>query len=101
MKLLTIFLLLSFSSYSQTDKLLHFSAGYGISTVVTGVTNKHAVWYGIGSSVVIGAGKEIYDIKNGVVDGMDFVATVVGGVVGSYVIYGVKKLHVKRSKLKL
>lgn len=100
MKTLLI-LLLSFNIHSQTDKLLHFSAGYGTSTIVTGVANKHAVWYGIGSSVIIGAGKEIYDIKHGTVDGMDFVATVIGGVVGSYVIYGVKKLHIKRNKLLL
>lgn len=100
MKIL-IFLLIATKLFSQQDKILHFSVGCGISTVVTGVTDKHAVWYGIGSSVIIGAGKEIYDIKHGNPDAKDFIATTIGGVVGSCVIYGIKRLQIKRTKLYL
>lgn len=103
MKTLAIFLLLTFqlNSQIQQDKLLHFSAGYGCATVVTGITNKHAVLYGIVSSVLIGGTKEIYDIKYGKPDVNDFIATAIGGVVGSCVIYGVKRITIKRNKLLL
>lgn len=82
MKIL-IFLLIALNSFSQQDKLIHFSAGYGCATIVTGLTDKHAVLCGIGLTCVIGASKEIYDIKHGTPDVKDFISTAIGGVVGS------------------
>ena len=75
----------------KADKLLHFIAGLLIAEVVAGAFSHFARLYaliiGLVASVVAGYLKEMWDSKhNGVVSDKDFVATVIGGSVGTLVM---------------
>jgi len=83
------------------DKQMHFMAGVGISYVSADLMrNKNRfsdfdrVAVPIFASVIIGAGKEVYDLhsKKGNPSMHDFGYTVIGGVIGSFAKYGIDKL---------
>jgi len=94
MKMLALFLLVPALSFGQTetnipvDKQLHYLAGSTISGLTYGVVmnitenKKKAFIYSLITPVVIGFFKEVYDSQkpNGVFDGKDFGATVLGGL---------------------
>jgi len=70
------------------DKLLHFVAGSICATYVYLITLNLTL--AIGASVILGAGKEIYDSRgHGTVEVLDAVATVAGGIVGVILIKAV------------
>ena len=87
-----IILLISFNGYSQqVDKVAHFGVGYVASATTSALMSKQTPWkniaIGIGSSVVLGTAKELYDYnKKGVFNYKDLGATVLGGVLGSVTI---------------
>lgn len=110
MKKLCILLvvLISTASYSQKiarDKQLHLGAGFLVGawgTLIPEDKNLKPILYGIGASVVAGAGKELVDMGGfGKPDIKDFGATVIGGVVSVGIITGVKAIikHHKRHKI--
>ena len=73
----------SFLSYGQIaqDKLYHFSAG-----VITEYTGQK-LQYPIGTSFLVGFGKETFDyIDNGNFDAKDLLATTVGGLAITLII---------------
>ncbi|MDD2300855.1 MAG: hypothetical protein PHU69_14625 [Fermentimonas sp.] len=63
------------------DKLYHLVAGFVIS-IVFGLINPVL---GLALAVIAGVGKEIYDkkIKKSVIDPLDAISTVLGGVLGT------------------
>ena len=85
-------MLISFNGYSQqVDKVAHFGVGYVASATTSALMSKQTPWkniaIGIGSSVVLGTAKELYDYnKKGVFNYKDLGATVLGGVLGSVTI---------------
>ena len=87
-----IILLISFQGYSQqVDKVAHFGVGYIATATTSALMSKQTPWknlaIGIGSSVVLGTAKELYDYnKKGVFNYKDLGATVLGGVLGSVTI---------------
>jgi len=69
------------------DKIYHFIAGLTIALLF----GLYSPFVGLCMAIVVAAGKEVYDYinqDNHTSDGADFVATVVGGLVG-YVTVGV------------
>jgi len=62
------------------DKIYHFIAGFIIS-LIFGFINPV---FGLALAIIAGVGKEIYDkkIKKSVIDPLDVIATVVGGILG-------------------
>ena len=62
------------------DKIYHLVVGFAIS-LIFGFINPVL---GLALAIIAGVGKEIYDkkIKNSVIDPLDVIATVVGGVLG-------------------
>jgi hypothetical protein len=80
------------------DKLRHFSAGYVAGNLTTGALQilipkdqrnrkLYAFLGGLGASVVIGVGKEYWDsLGHGQVEFKDALATIAGGVSGSFTI---------------
>ena len=78
-------------SHLKSDKLLHFIAGLLIAEVTAGAlshwTKLYSLIIGLVASVVAGWLKEWWDSKHGgVVSDKDFVATVIGGSVGTLVM---------------
>ena len=72
----------------NADKLLHFIAGLIVAEVVTGVLSHFARLYamivGLVASVVAGYLKELWDRNHGGVSSdKDFLATIIGGSVGT------------------
>ena len=63
------------------DKIYHLVAGFIIS-LIFGLINPVL---GLALAIIAGVGKEIYDkkIKKSVIDPLDIIATVVGGVLGT------------------
>lgn len=63
----------------QTDKILHFLAGLSITAIVTLYA---PLWAAILSCLIVGIGKEVYDlkIKHTKFDSMDLFVTVLGAV---------------------
>ncbi len=63
------------------DKIYHLVAGFIIS-LIFGLINPVL---GLALAIIAGVGKEIYDkkIKKSVIDPLDVIATVVGGVLGT------------------
>ena len=111
MKALVTFFLLFFivnsTSHAQfisTDDQLHFGAGAFISgatyaVVYSATKNKRkAFWYGLGTSVLAGLGKELYDgtQENNKFDTGELVATTLGGFTAGFTI----NLFVGKSKNK-
>lgn len=96
MKMLTVILALSFTSFCNAqfiseDDALHFGAGFLISggtyTFVYSKTKnkKKAFWYSFAASTLVGLSKEIYDgyIIDGRFDTGELVATSLGGLTAS------------------
>ena len=75
-----------------TDKQLHISATYIISSTTTTYvfhkTNnkKKAIWIGFATGMTIGIAKEIYDIKHGNSEYGDILADIVGSSMGCFII---------------
>ena len=86
-------LLITLNCYSQTDKALHFSAGFvfsGISSL--GKQKNEKIIIGVTSAFAIGVAKELYDKKRGgKVDYNDIWFTATGGLVGSVIFTYVTK----------
>ena len=63
------------------DKIYHLVAGFIIS-LIFGLINPVL---GLALAIIAGVGKEIYDkkIKKSVIDPLDVIATVVGGILGT------------------
>lgn len=63
------------------DKIYHLVAGFIIS-LIFGLINPVL---GLALAIIAGVGKEIYDkkIKKSVIDPLDVIATVVGGILGA------------------
>ena len=63
------------------DKVYHLAAGFIIS-LIFGFINPVL---GLALAIIAGVGKEIYDkkIKKSVIDPLDVIATVVGGILGT------------------
>ena len=63
------------------DKIYHLVAGFIIS-LIFGLINPVL---GLALAIIAGVGKEIYDkkIKKSVIDPLDAIATVVGGILGT------------------
>ena len=70
------------------DKQLHAAGSYVISSTVAAIvynkTNnkKRALLSGLGVSLLVGAGKEIYDINNGDSNWDDMLANTIGATLG-------------------
>ena len=70
------------------DKQLHAAGSYVISSTVAAIvynkTNnkRRALLSGLGVSLLVGAGKEIYDIKNGDSNWDDMLANTIGATLG-------------------
>ena len=66
----------------NTDKLYHFIGGFAIALTIGLIVNPLS---GLVAGVCVGALKEVYDYscpEKHTTDGMDFIATVVGTLVG-------------------
>jgi hypothetical protein len=96
-----LFCLASATCYSQAipkDKQLHLGAGSVVSAWGTMIpASDDHLWkplvYGIGAATVAGAGKEILDMGGfGTPDVKDFGATVLGGVISTGIVVGVKAI---------
>lgn len=80
------------NNFFSTDKLLHMGAGHAIGSTTTFAADqmgsKRPELWGIGSVLVIGVGKEIYDkySGNGKSETMDVLATLSGGVMAVFVL---------------
>jgi len=62
----------------EQDKLYHFIGG-AITTLVVGALS--FIWLGLLAGIFVAVGKEVYDYfhpEGHTVDGMDFIATMVG-----------------------
>jgi len=90
-KLFWIVLLLNLTARAQIlqkDKLLHMGGSYVISSTVSAIVydktknKKCALVSGLAVSMIIGAGKEIYDRKHGDPDWNDMLANTVGATLG-------------------
>lgn len=66
------------------DKLLHFAAG-ALAALAAGLLVSPPV--GVAAAVFVGAVKEAYDATGrGTPDGLDFIATVVGGLTATVLV---------------
>ena len=90
-KLFWIILLINLTARAQmlqNDKLLHMGGSYVISSAVSSVVynktknKKCSLLSGFAVSMVVGAGKEIYDRKHGNPDWNDMLANTVGATLG-------------------
>lgn len=101
MKALILFLFISFSSFTQNDKLLHASAGFVSSSVTTAILQhynvKHGFLIGFGVGTCLGIGKEMYDkfSKRGTSSALDAACSIGGAAFGSITVrlgipYGTK-----------
>jgi uncharacterized protein YfiM (DUF2279 family) len=101
LKLVLILLLLSIATNAQNlntvlsmhqDKQLHISYTYIISSATTSYVlkrtknKKRAIIIGIGTGVIIGIGKEVYDAKTSKAERGDIIADIVGATLGSFVV---------------
>jgi hypothetical protein len=98
MKTLILFLLISFNSNSQqVDKVAHFGVGYVLGATSSALTNKQKpivnISIGIGTGLIIGTAKELYDkSKGGQFNYKDLGATVLGSALGTITIrYTIRK----------
>ncbi len=98
MKTLIIFLFLSISCKAQqVDKVAHFGVGYVLGATSSAITNKQKpivnISIGVGTGLVVGTAKELYDkSKGGQFNYKDLGATVFGSVVGVITIrYTIRK----------
>lgn len=98
MKKLILFLLISSNANSQqVDKVAHFGVGYVIGETSSALTNKQKpivnISIGIGTGLIVGTAKEIYDkSKGGQFNYKDLGATVLGSALGTITIrYTIRK----------
>ena len=72
------------------DKIYHLVAGFIIS-LIFGLINPVL---GLALAIIAGVGKEIYDkkIKKSVIDPLDVIATVVGGILGTGLAIGITNM---------
>ena len=95
MKWIVIFLLINTSLYGQLRKDYqdHFVAGTfcGFAGYTLAMHTKTPVLYGIGTGIVIGGLKELYDIKHGTPEWQDFGYTVLGATVSSLLLNKIVK----------
>jgi hypothetical protein len=98
MKTIILFLLISFNSISQqVDKVAHFGVGYVLGATSSALTNKQKpivnISIGIGTGLVVGTCKELYDkSKGGQFNYKDLGATVLGSALGTITIrYTIRK----------
>ena len=90
----------SVQGFTQTipkDKQLHIYAGSVVSAWSYTIPDNRTLWkpaiYGIGGSVIVGGGKELMDMTGfGTPDIKDFYATVVGGIITTGLITGVREM---------
>ena len=69
----------------NTDKLAHCAAG-AVATLIFGLLV--SVPAGVAAAVLIGALKELYDARgHGTPDGLDFLATITGGVTAALLLH--------------
>ena len=93
----------------KTDKVAHFGIGYVAGSLTTATTlalgNGKGEWWksvsvGIGTGVIIGTAKELYDFKDyGRFDWKDLGWTVLGSALGSVTIKVSLKWYGKRQLL--
>ncbi len=90
-KLFCIILFITLTVEAQilkNDKLLHMGGSYGISSTVSAIVynktkNKNqALVSGLAVSLLIGAGKEVYDKKHGDSNWNDMLSNTVGATLG-------------------
>lgn len=93
MKTLTLLLLLSTVGRTQiqTDKALHFSAGYVIGATTTALTSKQkpivSISAGFLAGTLVGVGKELYDAQgHGTPSFKDALWTSIGSGLGSVTV---------------
>lgn len=93
MKTLIFCVLFTFTGHSQlqTDKALHFSAGYIIGTTTTALTSKQnpivSISAGFLAGTLVGVGKELYDKQgNGTPSFKDALWTSIGSGLGSVTV---------------
>jgi hypothetical protein len=98
MKTIILFLLISFNSISQqVDKVAHFGVGYVLGATSSALTNKQKpivnISIGVGTGLIIGTAKELYDkSKGGQFNYKDLGATVLGSALGTITIrYTIRK----------
>lgn len=74
------FVLNFLAGFKQKDKKLHLAAGFGIAFLLSFLSPL----FGFIAAVTAGAGKEVYDklSKKGTPELLDFVFTVLGGLIG-------------------
>ena len=82
--------LVKWISNLKKDKLLHFICGAAVSQVAFAATvsftsNWIAALISVEAAVLAGACKEWWDVRHGVPSWKDFLATVLGGVLGAIV----------------
>jgi uncharacterized protein YfiM (DUF2279 family) len=84
--LCTLVVLCSTLSYAQMDKVLHTSAGFGITITITSATEKPKL--GLLAGIGAGLGKELWDSTQPKHDASarDFLATA-GGSASAYVLW--------------
>ena len=72
------------------DKIYHLVAGFIIS-LIFGLINPVL---GLALAIIAGVGKEIYDkkIKKSVIDPLDVIATVLGGILGTGLAIGITNM---------
>jgi uncharacterized protein YfiM (DUF2279 family) len=69
-------------SWTGKDKYLHLAGGFLVAFTVSALTDGFN--YGLGSGILAGVGKEVYDSYNGgQVSAKDFTITSVGGLIGA------------------
>jgi len=96
MKKLLLSFLISFSVNAQSfipfDKQLHIGGTYIIASSVSAYTlrrtqnKRKSILIGIGAGMIVGLGKEIYDIKHGSPEMNDLLADLLGSALGAVVI---------------
>jgi len=98
MKTLILFLLISFNAISQqVDKVAHFGVGYFLGATSSALTSKQKpivnISIGIGTGLIIGTAKELYDYRvKGTFNYKDLGATVLGSALGTITIrYTIRK----------
>ena len=93
--------------FGQTDKILHFSAGFGVSGLTYEFTNKltnnqnKAFWYSLGAGTIAGIAKETYDINRTGFDNKDLAYTIIGSITINILRDAVTKTKKRRKSKRL
>lgn len=94
-------LLITLNCYSQSDKALHFSAGFVVSGLSSLGKNKNEkIIIGVGTALAAGIAKEAYDKnRGGKFDMNDIWFTATGGLFGTIIFtYIVEPKRIKNEK---